>query len=55
MASDHRLIGTGLEAVSAVDVGVGPWKGSRKERRAGGSAVACDEFIKPADDGGPLG
>jgi hypothetical protein len=38
-------------AVSAVDVGVGPWKGPGRERRAGGSAVAFDEFIKPADDG----
>ena len=38
-------------AVSAVDVGVGQWKGPGRERRAGGSAVALDEFIKPADDG----
>ena len=42
-------------AVSAVDVGVGPWKGPGRERRAGGSAVVFDEFIKPADDGELLG
>jgi hypothetical protein len=42
-------------AVSAVDVGVGPWKGPGRERRTGGSAVAFDEFIKPADDGELLG
>jgi hypothetical protein len=36
-------------------LGVGPWKGPGRKRRAGGSAVAFDEFIKPVDDGELLG
>jgi hypothetical protein len=35
-------------------VGVGPWKGPDRERRLEGSAMAFDEFIKPADDDGEL-
>jgi hypothetical protein len=42
-------------AVSAVDVGVGPWKGSGRSVGLEGSAVAFDEFIRPGDDGELLG